>query len=121
MQRAESPETVDITDPSLVLDTLAVSPDSIRWANASECLREDYVRLSQAFRESVAVERNTAAQLLALQVAPLTSPSSAPASRNHETERLRREVATLLASPTWKAGRLITALPRWIRDRRLAR
>ena len=73
-------------------------------------LADDYARLCAAFREAVGHEDALAARV-----------SSVVVQRDdlrRECDRLQRELDAVLASPTWRAGRLMTALPRLARDRR---
>lgn len=48
-------------------------------------------------------------------------PSGSAAGLREENARLRRDLAAVLASPTWRAGSIATAFPRWFRDRKSAR
>jgi poly-gamma-glutamate capsule biosynthesis protein CapA/YwtB (metallophosphatase superfamily) len=79
---------------------------------ADVALAEDYARLRGAFREAVAHEG-----------AELPSSGEPDAALElervlQERDRLRRELDVVLVSPTWRAGRAVTALPRLVRDRR---
>lgn len=71
-------------------------------------LREDHERLTAAFRESAARERELTREDWPGRVSAL----------QEEVDRLRRELDAVLASPTWRAGRIVTALPRRVRAKR---
>lgn len=83
--------------------SLAETPPSV-------LLAEDYERLRSAFQESARVEA-AQRQTLAERAEQLDRAVA-------ERDRLRRELGAVLTSPTWRAGRAVTALPRAIRDRR---
>jgi hypothetical protein len=89
--------------------TLAELPEM----TPEEALAEDYARLRLSFRESVAHEQQRGQGL---------DVSVSDASRNADREQRRAQIsraeqdlAAVLASPTWRLGRIITAVPRRLR------
>jgi hypothetical protein len=92
----------------------ALPPDGLPELTREQALAEDFDRLRASFRTSVARER-------ALSAVPDPVPAVRPpdpAPRKSERSDAERDLAAVLASPTWRAGRIVTALPRAVLRRR---
>jgi hypothetical protein len=86
-----------------------------------EALRVDVDRMGAALWHAVA----TPGTPDDLPVDPVDERAEAVAALTAELEvcreerdRLRLDLAAVLASSTWRIGSLVTAAPRWVRDRR---
>lgn len=93
-----------------------------------ECLRLDLARVQAALRHELrstqradealrAIEARASRQLDELR-GELAEAHQAQAACQTARDRLAAEVDVLRGSYTWRAGRVVTAVPRWVRERR---